>query len=330
VKKPKILIISTGGTISSKYIEGKGYSPVLTVQDIISNCNELEEIVEIETLQFCNILSFCLTPNDIFELIGIARKRVKEQNLSGVVITIGTAAIEEASYLADLLWKSDAPLIFTGAMQNASEREWDGPRNVFHSILVATSQEARGKGALVCMAGEIHAARAVIKIHKTSLNAFVSLNNGPLGFVLNNNKVVFYGISIFRKTFEIKYLETDVDIIKIGLGTSSKIVDLLISNNTKAIVLETFPGGGGVTPDIMKSIEKAKEKDIVFVLTPRSPMGSVISKADGGCGPSDLFKAGVINGGDLISVKARMLLMVILPIVRNKNEIQKIIYNLAL
>lgn len=329
MKKQKILIISTGGTISSKYLKDKGYSPVLTVQEIISHLDGLEEIVEIETFQFCNFLSFHLTPNNIFELLVIAKKRVKEQNFVGIVIIQGTATMEETSYLADLLWDSDVPLIFTGAMLNASEREWDGPRNLFNSILVAISREAMGKGVLVCMGGEIHAARDVIKIHKTSINAFVSVNSGPLGYVLNNNRVVFYRSPIFRKTFKIEYLETDIDIIKIGLGTSSKILDLLISNGTKAIVIEAFPGGGGVTPDIMKSIEKAKGKNMIFVLTPRSPIGSVISKANGGCGPSDLFRVGVINGGDLTSTKARILLMVILPLVHNKNEIQKIIYNLA-
>jgi L-asparaginase len=329
MKKSKILIISTGGTISSKYVKNQGYSPALTIQDIISNFSKLEDIAIIETLQFCNVLSFRLTPQNILDIINIAKKKTKEQNYSGVVVTLGTAAIEEASYLADLLWNMDAPIVFTGAMLNASEREWDGPRNVFHSILIAASSEAKSKGVLVCLGGEIHAARDVIKIHKTSLNAFVSPNNGPLGFVLNNNKVVFYRVPIFRKTFEIEYLETNVDIIKIGLGTNSKIIDFLISNGTKAIVLEAFPGGGGVTPDIMNSVVKAKKKDVVFIVTPRSILGSSISKAGGGCGPADLFKVGVINGGDLSSTKIRILLMVILPITQKKDEIQQIIYKIA-
>jgi len=124
-------------------------------------------------------------------------------------------------------------------------------------------------------------------------------------------------------------LETDIDIIKVSLGVSSKLIDLLISNGAKAIVLEAFPGGGGVAPDIMKSIEKAQGKDIIFILTSRSPKGSTISKADAGCGPADLFRVGVINGGDLTPPKARLLLMVILPLFYNIDEIENVFYNLA-
>jgi len=200
--RPKILIISTGGTIASKYGKNKEYSPVLKAQDIISGFGKIDCIAEIETLQFCNILSFSLTPNDIFELVNIARKEIKEKKFDGIVVTQGTATMEETSYLADLLWDSDIPLVFTGAMLNASEREWDGPRNLFHSILVASSQEARDKGVLVCMAGEIHAARDVTKIHKTNINTFTSLNFGPLGIILNNNRVVFYRTPLLRKSFK--------------------------------------------------------------------------------------------------------------------------------
>ena len=72
--------------------------------------------------------------------------------------------------------------------------------------------------------------------------------------------MLFYRSPIFRRTFKAEYLENDINIIKIGLGASSKILDLLISNGTKAIVIEAFPGGGGVTPDIMESIKKQKKK----------------------------------------------------------------------
>jgi len=327
--KPKILIISTGGTISSKYTKNQGYSPALTITEILSNFTNLEEIAEIETIQFCNVLSFELNPQNIFEIVNVAKEKLEKDSFDGIVVTLGTAAIEEASYLADLLWDIKDPIVFTGAMLNASEREWDGPKNVFHSILVAASKLAKNKGAMVCMAGEIHAARDVVKIHKTRLNAFVSLSSGPLGFVLDNERVIFYRAPLLRKTFNVHKLETDIEIIKIGIGTSSRILDFLITNNTKAIILEALPGGGGVTPEIIESIKNTRSKDTIFILTSRSPLGSAISQAGGGCGPADLFKLGIINGGDLTSVKIRILLTVILSLTKSKSEIRGIIYNVT-
>ena len=322
MKKPKVLIISTGGTISSKYDNEKGYSPAVSVQELCSSLFGIENLAEIESIQFCNVLSFALEPNQILDLVNIIRAKIYEGDYAGVVITQGTATMEETSYLADLLWDIDQPLVFTGAMLNASERDWDGARNIFNSVLVAADPMAKNKGALVCMGGEIHAARDVSKVHKSSLNAFVSLNSGPLGMV-SNNKVVFYRNPVLRKVFAlVSRLETGTEIIKVSLGAGSKLIDLLVANDYKGIVLEGFPGGGGVTPEIMNSVIKAQDKGVVFVLTPRSPMGSVVSRASGGCGPWDLRQCGVINGGDLTSVKARILLMVALPLVSSKAELE--------
>lgn len=324
MKKPKVLIISTGGTISSKYDNEKGYSPAVTAQELSSSFLGIDKYADIESMQFCNVLSFALEPHQILDLANLIKAKITEGDCAGAVVTQGTATMEETSYLADLLWDIDKPLVFTGAMLNASEKDSDGARNIFNSVLVAIDPMAKNKGVLVCMAGEIHAARDVSKIHKSSLNTFVSLNTGPLGLV-SNNRVIFYRNPVLRKVFApIDRLETNIEIIKVSLGTSSKLIDVLVSNDYKGIVLEGFPGGGGVTPEIMNCVKKAQDKDIAFVLTPRSPMGSVVSRASGGCGPWDLYQCGVISGGDLTSVKARILLMVTLPLVDNKSELEKI------
>jgi len=329
MRKPKVLLVSTGGTISSKYDPGTGYSPVVTAQELNSSIPGIDEFAEIETIQFCNVLSFALEPYHILELVKLIKDRISEGDFTGAVVTQGTATMEETSYLADLIWDIDKALVFTGSMLSASERDWDGSRNIFNSVLVAAAPSAKNKGVLVCMAGEIHAARDVSKIHKSSLCTFVSQNSGPLG-VVANNRVIFYRSPLFRKAVTpVKSLETDVEIVKVSLGTSSKLIDLLISGGYKGIVLESFPGGGGVTPQIMKSIKDAQYKEIVFVQTPRSPMGTSISRASGGCGPWDLRQCGVINGGDLTSVKARILLMVTLPLVSNKSELEKIFAEMA-
>ncbi|HOC09170.1 MAG TPA: asparaginase [Bacillota bacterium] len=329
MKKKKILIVSTGGTISSKYDGEKGYSPVISAQELGSSLGGAEGIADIETVQFCNVLSFALEPNQVLELVNMIRTRLADEDYAGAVVTQGTATMEETSYLADLMWDVEKPLVFTGAMLNASERDWDGARNVRNSVLVAANPKSRGKGVLVCMGGEIHAARDVSKIHKTSLNTFVSLNVGPLGLV-SNNRVIFYRNPILRKVFApVEILETNVEILKVSLGSSSKILDLMISEGYKGIVIESLPGGGGVTPEIMDSIRRAQGQDIVFVQTPRSPMGTSVSRASGGCGPWDLRQCGVINGGDLTSVKARILLMVTLPVVDSKMELKAIFDEIA-
>lgn len=329
MKKPKVLIVSTGGTISSKYDNEKGYSPAVTAEELSSSLPGIDKFSDIESMQFCNVLSFALEPNQILELVNIIKAKLASEDYTGAVVTQGTATMEETSYLADLMWDVEKPLVFTGAMLNASERDSDGPRNIINSVLTAVEPMSKNKGVLVCMAGEIHAARDVSKIHKSSLNTFVSLNSGPLG-VVSNSKVIFYRNPTLRKVFApVDRLETNIEIIKVSLGSSSKLLDILISNEYKGIILEGFPGGGGVTPEIMNSVKAAQHKKIVFILTSRSPMGTSLSRASGGCGPWDLRQCGVINGGDLTSVKARILLMVALPLVNSKLELEEIFSEIA-
>ena len=57
----------------------------------------------------------------------------------------------------------------------------DGPANLLAALTVAASDDARGRGALVVMNDEIHAARHVAKRHTSSTAAFESPDTGPIG-----------------------------------------------------------------------------------------------------------------------------------------------------
>lgn len=329
MNKPKVLFVSTGGTISSRYEEGKGYSSFLKGDDILCELPEIHGAVEIESVQYCNVLSFALSPEIIMGIVTFVKQRLKDDDFLGAVIAQGTATMEEAAYLADLLWDQDKPLVFTGSMFNSSERDWDGPRNILNSILVASSPLAKNKGVMICLGGEIHAARDAVKMHKSSPVPIVSLNAGPLGMVVNKGSVIFNRIPLLRKCFSPADLETTVDIIKVALGSDARLINASIKTGAKAIVLEALPGGGGVTPQIMAAVKKARRKGFIFVMTPRSPLGSALSNASGGCGPWDLRQCGVITAGDLSSVKARVVLMVTLPLVRDLEELSQIFREIA-
>jgi L-asparaginase len=326
---PKILLISTGGTIASRFVKGKGYSPALGGDDFLGMYPELADLAEIDVIQPCNVLSFALTPLQILDIVNIAREKIARKRFEGVIVTQGTATMEETSYLADLLWDLAEPLIFTGSMLNSSERDWDGPRNILNAVLIAVSKDAREKGAMVTLGGEIHAARDVVKIHKTALAPLVSYNTGPLGFVLNRKEVVFHRTPLRRMVFPVNTLETKVDLIKVVMGGDAGLLKASIANGARGIVLEALPGGGGVTPEIMEVVREARKGGVIFVMSPRSPLGSAKSAAGGGCGPFDLMNCGVINAGDLAAVKARVLLMAALPFANSQEELARIFKEIA-
>jgi L-asparaginase len=328
MKSSRILLVSTGGTIASRYKEDGSYSPVIDATGLIKEIPEILNYAQYDTLNFASTLSFALSPEQVFEMINIIKETLQGDTYFGAIVTQGTATMEETSFLADLLWDSEKPLIFTGAMHNASEMNYDGTRNILDSVITASSDDAKGKGVLVCMAGEIHAARDVIKLHKTSSKAFYSVNFGPLG-IINNNEAVFHRSPLRRNVYITPRLENKIDIIKVSFGIDARLLKASIQSGAKGIVIESFPGNGGVTPEIAELIKNINNKDVYFVSTPRAPMGSVYPKAGGGCGSWDLKECGVIMGGDFTSVKARILLMVTLPIVKNHKELEEIFRNNA-
>src|SRR5439155_874936 len=77
----------------------------------------------------------------------------------------------------------EKPVGVTGAMRAASQTGYDGPTNLRDSMRAAAAPELRGQGALVVMAGAVHAADDVRQAHTGALTACESLNFGPLAGV---------------------------------------------------------------------------------------------------------------------------------------------------
>src|SRR5262249_34922263 len=105
---------------------------------------------------------------------------------SGVVITHGTDTLEETAYLTHLLAGEStdrAPIVVTGSMRNAGQPDGDGPQNLRDAFAVARSSDARGRGALVVAAGDVHAARWVTKTDSQAVDTFRSPGHGPVGRV---------------------------------------------------------------------------------------------------------------------------------------------------
>jgi L-asparaginase len=330
VAKPKIIVASTGGTIASKVGSSGGYAPQFDAADLLSQCPAwLGEKAELIPLAFCNKLSFALTPEDIFSLVKTLESSADEINARAIVVTQGTASIEETSFLAGLLWRQSRPLIFTGAMRNASHPGWDGPGNLTNSILTALNPDSAGQGALVCMHGEIFASRDVAKQHKSALNAFGSYNSGPLGYVSGARAEFLYAVKN-RIVLSPPKLETRVELVSAALGTSGLLVDAAVQAGARAVALEVFPGGGGMPQAMFDSVIRHLADGIIFTLSPRSPMGSDnYSQSAGGSGPFDLRRHGAIPCGNLPAQKARLFLMAALPCVLGRDGIERLLADFA-
>ena len=322
--KKKIAVIFTGGTISMTVNKDtSAATPSLSSGDIISLVQHIKDFADIELIDFSAIPGPHMTPEKMMTLKSLVQNQCDHADISGVVVTHGTDNLEETAYLLDLTLDTPKPVVVTGSMRNASELGYDGPSNLASAILTAIDDYSKGRGVLVVLNDEINAAREVTKTHTMSLDTFKSLEFGPLGIV-DSNHVIYYRNQTSPSTFiDTDDIESDVALIKIASGMDAKLLNFLIAENVKGIVIEAM-GRGNVPPDVMPGIKKAINAKIPVVLVSRNPLGRIMPSYGYEGGGLSLKDAGVILARNLNGQKARISLMLALSKTSDIEEIRKV------
>ncbi|MBE6070931.1 MAG: asparaginase [Clostridium butyricum] len=319
----KVAIVFNGGTISMKVDERiKAAVPSLNGEDIMAMVTGIEEYAEIESYNFSSLPSPYMTPTLMLELANMIKNLLEREDISGVVLTHGTDTLEETAYFLDLVLKTDKPVVVTGAMRSSSELGYDGPFNLASSICTAISDDSKKRGVLVCFNGELHSAAEVTKKNSMALNAFSTPNFGPIGIV-DNNRVIFYRKNPKVRSMQIEEINKDVALIKCVAGSDSEILDFIISNKFKGIVIEAL-GRGNVPPSMVGGIKRAINNNIPVVIVSRCFEGRVFESYGYEGGGKELKELGCIFGDVLAGQKARIKLLVAINYTNDINEIRNI------
>ena len=319
----KIAIIFNGGTISMKIDEKiKAAVPSLSADEIMSMIPGVEDYAEIEAYTFSSMPSPHMTLETMLKLSKFTTELVERDEIDGVVITHGTDTLEETAYLLDLTVKTKKPVVVTGAMRSGSELGYDGPFNLATSICTAISDEAVGRGVLVCFNGELNSASEVTKANSMALNAFRTPNFGPIGIVDNDN-VIFYRDANHLEKYDVSEIKKQVALIKCVVDMDSSYIDYLIEKGYGGIVIEAL-GRGNVPPKMVEGIKKAIELEIPVVVVSRCFEGRVFESYGYEGGGKQLKNLGVIFGDTLPGQKARIKLILAINSGMNINEVAKV------
>ena len=318
----KIAIIFNGGTISMKIDEKiKAAVPSLSAEEIMSMIPGVEEYAEIEAYTFSSMPSPHMTLETMLKLSKFTTELVEREDKDGVVITHGTDTLEETAYLLDLTVRTKKPVVVTGAMRSGSELGYDGPFNLATSICTAISDEAVGRGVLVCFNGELNSASEVTKANSMALNAFRTPNFGPIGIVDNDN-VIFYRDANYSEKYDVSEIKKQVALIKCVVDMDSSYIDYLIEKGCGGIVIEAL-GRGNVPPKMVDGIKKATELNIPVVVVSRCFEGRVFESYGYEGGGKQLKDLGVIFGDTLPGQKARIKLILAINSGMNIHEIAR-------
>ena len=310
--KKKVAVIFTGGTISMTVNKNtNAATPSLSSTDIMSLVHHIKDFAEVELLDFSAVPGPHMTPEMMMELKILVQKKCEHSEISGVVVTHGTDNLEETAYLLELTLNTSKPVVVTGSMRNASELGYDGPSNLASAILTAIDDNSTNRGVLVVLNDEINNAREVTKTHTMSLDTFKSLEFGPLGIVDSNHVIYYRNQSVKSSHISTETIESDVALIKIASGMDARMLEFLVDQNVKGIVLEAM-GRGNVPPSVMPGIKKAIDANIPVVLVSRNPLGRIMPSYGYEGGGLSLKEAGVIMASNLNGQKARIALMLAL------------------
>jgi len=308
---PKVVIVTTGGTIAMKYdpVAG-GVVPALSGKDLMMAVPGLDKIATIETVEFCNIDSSQMTP-EIWRKLGIKVQQMLERSdVRGVVVTHGTDTIVEGAFFLETILKSEKPVVFVGAMRSASDLSPDGPANIYNAVLQVCSPQSERWGVTVTMNQFINSARHAHKDETTNVQTFTSGEYGYLGYIVGDKVIVFNDI-LRKDKLPLPKTLPKVPIFTTYAGDDGKYIRDAVDDGARGIVIEGV-GAGNVNSDVFQAIEYALRKKIPVIVASRVRYGGVYALYGDEGGGSSLQKIGVYLSDDLSVYKARLLLMIAL------------------
>ena len=318
-EQPTVVVLSTGGTIASTQNEEEGgFTSSLTGEQLMAAVPGLEQVARIEVQDVVNVGSTNMTPALWLEVSRRAEAALARQEVAGVLVTHGTDTMEETAYFLDLTVASPKPVILVGAMRAASEWDADGPRNLLDAAGVAVSPEAVGKGTLVVLNGEIHAAREVTKTHALAVETFGTPEFGALGMV-DPDGVRFYRAPLRRQTIEMPpgVILPTVDIIPNYAGSDGRLIRGLLKEGPVDGLVIDAAGAGNIATRLFHAVREARERGVAVVIASRTHSGRVLPLYAGGGGGTTLHEMGCIFADNLSAQKARVLLIAALTRTRD-------------
>jgi L-asparaginase len=319
----QILVVFTGGTFSMKIDEDTGSAvPQFSGEELLEKIPQARNLAELTCYDFGKYPGPHMTPELMLELSKKINELITSSDYGGVIVTHGTDTLEETAYLLDLTLETPIPIVMTGSMKNSSEPGWDGPQNLLDAISICLNPNCRNLGVLVCLNGEINAASEVTKIFTEQIDSFRSLDFGSLGFV-QNGRVILNRLPRKLQNIVTETLTRDVDLITVYAGMDEKFFKFSADSGAEGIVVEAL-GVGNVPPAAFEGIKYAVEKGIPVVLVSRCPAGETLDIYGYPGAGKWLHQLGVIFADYLNGQKARIKLMLALPVTKNRNELNKI------
>ena len=259
---PRVHLITTGGTIASARDPSGTVAPALTPDQLLARIPGAAACALVAGEAFLEVPSSAIRFSDMLALARRVSATLADPNVAGVVITHGTATLEQTAYFLDVVLDEDRPVVLTGALRNPTLPSDDGPLNLLNAIQVAACPRSRQLGVLVVMNGFVHCARDVAKMSSSNANAFQSAEFGPLGAV--DEDYVYYARRPFRRIPGVmpEAVTARVERIPFAADASDLALRAAIDAGVDGLVVES----GRLTPPQVELLTTALSRSTTVVI----------------------------------------------------------------
>ena len=311
---PKILLLSTGGTIASKIDYRTGaVTPALSAEDLNAAVPELSKIANIETEVLFSEYSENLQPEH-WKKIAEKLDSLAKSDYKGIVVAHGTDTMQyTAAFLSFALSGYPIPIALVGSQRSSDRPSSDAALNLISAVRFVIESNTRGvfvvmhhneKDELIVA----HVGTRVRKNHTSKRSAFQTIGDNPAFLILEKKIEKNLEKEFFKqKEYEpkIKY-DSRVALVKYHPGYDPKIINFLIESGYKAIIFEGT-GLGHVGKNMYESIKKANESGLFMGMTSQCIDGRVgMNVYESG---RDLLELGIIPLSNMIPETALVKVM---------------------
>jgi glutamyl-tRNA(Gln) amidotransferase subunit D len=313
---PRIVIMSTGGTIASRvdYRTGAVRS-ALSASDLYGVVPELSDLAQVDTQILFSLYSENITSEHWATMAKTIAHHI-EHGAKGVVVAHGTDTMAyTAAALSFALQNLPVPVIVVGAQRSSDRPSSDAATNLIGAVKAAAyapfaevaiaMHETVADTSIVFNRGT-----KVRKCHTSRRDTFKPINASPIARITDSQITMLITEYKKRDLAAKLVLKPDftekVALVKFHPGLDPSVIDFYVQKGFKGILLEGS-GLGHVSKYCFDSIKKAVTKGVLVALASQCIWGRVnMNVYDTG---RDLLSIGVIPTEDMFPETALVKLM---------------------
>ena len=315
----KILIINTGGTLSSVMKEN-GLAPGLSTFDMQKELHIVSGDTNLEIEDFCSLDSANIFPEDWSKLA----ERISQvrNDYDGIVVIHGTDTLAyTSSMLSFMLRNINIPVVITGSQLSITNPVADAMENCRCAIHMAASGIP---GVFVAFNRKVILGCRASKVRSLSFDAFESINYpnvatiSSLGMNIDTNAVPSRN-GVFQLS---NRYSTEVCMLKMFPGIHRSLLESLQDQGYKGLYIEAYGIGGMpfLKHDFISTVEKLIKGGMTVVVgTQCRYEGSKMDVYETG---RRALEIGALQAHDMTSEAALTKLMWILGMTDNPTEVR--------